>query len=180
MSGKDLLDVLSGIDDRFIEEAEIERLFIPWRRFGTKAACLCLLLAAVWGRFCPIETPQLSEDQQPTDPPKQSAAAETVETVSVTEVPSVILLVDHQTEDGFVGTVAALVDTDRIPLGTELRVRFAEGTLAEAAVADAEEWKSQNGPAPGTLISVQFIEYDPESGIILVNAINQILPGKDD
>jgi hypothetical protein len=36
------------------------------------------------------------------------------------EVPSVILRVDTTTEDGFVGTVAQLVDTDVFEMGMEL------------------------------------------------------------
>lgn len=193
MSGKDLFESMSRIDDRFVEEAEVEilprRKSAPWRGVASMAACLCLILggAAVLGHYGNHNAPPVSRENQsdaepiiPSIPKLPPVVTEVTTTNPVAEVPSVILLVDRMTPQGFIGTVAELVDTDLFEIGMELNVVFADGILQEAVLADADEYKSQNADYAGFLVSVQFIHYDPESETILVNIINQIEPGKDD
>ena len=49
MTGKDLFEGLSFIDECFIEEAENASLVrAPWLRIASIAACLCLVLFSLW------------------------------------------------------------------------------------------------------------------------------------
>ena len=194
MNGKELFEGMSLIDDRFVEEAEHH---IPRKptvnhfiRLLPMAACLFLILTAAIGFYeisgrpevIPPETVLTSIPSEPSSPskPQQDNKPEEVSKDHVTEVPSVILRVKQTTAEGFIGTVAELVDTDIFPIGTELQVVLVDGMREEATMADADQHKSQNTSLVGSLISVQFLNYDPETGTITVNLINHIEYGKDE
>lgn len=51
MSGEDMEKALGYIDERYIQEAETAKLSAKkvWLRVGSAAACLCLLLAGIYG-----------------------------------------------------------------------------------------------------------------------------------
>ena len=194
MNGKELFEGMSLIYDRFVDEAEHQmpqkQTVYLFGRLLPMVACLFLILTAALGFYeisgrpevIPPETVLGSIPDEPYSPskPQQDNKPEEVSKDNVTEVPSVILRVEQMTAHGFIGTVAELVDTDIIPIGTELQVVFVDGTREEATMADADQHKSQNTSLVGSLVSVQFLNYDPETGTITVNLINHIEYGKDD
>lgn len=47
---------------------------------------------------------------------------------SVQESPSIIITLDHWTDDGFVGTVSEIVDTEVFPIGSKVSVKTDENT----------------------------------------------------
>ena len=51
MNGEDMVKALGYIDEQYIQEAETEKLSAKgiWLRVGSAAACLCLLLAGIYG-----------------------------------------------------------------------------------------------------------------------------------
>jgi hypothetical protein len=178
MSGKDLFEAMSHVDERFIHEAENntipKRNVVPWMKWAAVAACLCVVLFGAYhlaglgtntgitsgntpGGGVPVVTIPAAGGPCGVAPlaPAQPPAA---------EVPSVILQVDGITEDGFVGTVAQLVDTDVFEVGMELNVVVEEGTENE------EHLKS------GSHVIVQFIEYDRENATIVINVIDAVKP----
>ena len=181
MNGKELLEAMSHVDDRFVHEAEHGTIpkgnVVPWMKWAAVAACLCLILLGAYnlyglagqgpstgitsgntpGGAVPVGTIPAVGGQYGTvlQPPAQPPAG---------EVPSVILRVDGITEDGFAGTVAQLVDTDVFEVGMELKVQVAEGT------------KNQEHLKTGSHVMVQFIEYDRENAIIVVNVIDAVKP----
>ena len=184
MNGKELLEAMSHVDDRFVHEAEHGTIpkgnVVPWMKWAAVAACLCLLLLGAYNLYglagqgtntgitsgntpgggVPVDTFPATGGQYGAamQPPAQPPAG---------EVPSVILRVDTITEDGFVGTVAQLVDTDVFEVGMELNVVVAEGT------------KNQKHLKTGNHVVVQFIEYDRENAIIVINVIDDVkLPEK--
>ena len=52
MTGKDLFEAMSFIDERFIDEAErgypTRPMALPWIRVTSIAACLCLIMLSLW------------------------------------------------------------------------------------------------------------------------------------
>ena len=178
MSGKDLFEAMSHADEKFVHEAENstipKRNVVPWMKWAAVAACLCVVLFGAYhltgrgthygtpsgntpGGGVPVVTIPAAGGQYGglMQPPAQPPAG---------EVPSVILRVDGITENGFVGTVAQLVDTNIFEVGTELNVLVAEGTV------NLEHLKH------GSYVMVQFIKYDRENAIIVINVIADVKP----
>lgn len=179
MNGKELFEAMSHADEKFVYEAENntipKRNVVPWMKWAAVAACLCLILLGAYnlygivgqgtntgipsgntpGGAAPVVTIPAAGGQYGTvlQPPAQPPAG---------EVPSVILRVDTITENGFVGTVAQLVDTDIFEVGMELKVQVAEGT------------ENQEHLKPGSNVLVQFIEYDRENATIVINVIDAV------
>ena len=89
------------------------------------------------------------------------------------EVPSVILYVEDMTDLGFIGTVAQLVDTDIFEIGMELNVVVADGTRHEIADGNSSMSADSKTDYSGSYVMVQFIEYDRETGTIIVNIIQE-------
>ena len=187
MSGKDLFEGMSYVDARFVDEAENKtlpkRVVSPWTHAAAMAACLCLILFGLYnlqpylrGKTEGIAT-EGAADAMPEGTMQEQVDLESqINTPAegpVVEVPSVILYVEDMTEHGFVGTVAALVDTDVLEIGMELNVAVAEGTrhiTADASYSVSADCKTDYS---GSYVRVQFIEYDRETGTIIVNMIQQ-------
>jgi hypothetical protein len=179
MSGKELFEAMSHADEKFVHEAENntipKRNVVPWMKWAAVAACLCLILLGAYNLYdlagqgtnsgitsgntpgggVPVDTLPVTGGyiDHPAQPPAQAPTG---------EVPSVILRVDTITEDGFVATVAQLVDTDVFEVGMELKVQVAEGT------------ENQEHLETGSHVMVQFIEYDRENKIIVINVIDAV------
>lgn len=189
MNGKTLFEGMSNIEDRFVEEAENDVISaphpIPWARIAAMAACFCLLVTSflILNPHDPWLTPAHSESADPTgvsDPPAETewksdhtAPASIPAQPPAAEVPSVILRVDRMTEDGFIGTVAELVDTDILELGMELRVVYAADTGLDIAMEQDSEFKSDRedrvADHTGTYVIVQFIHYDRQTNTLTIN-----------
>ena len=120
MTGKDLFESLSWIDERFIEEAAFctpHRKF-PWLRVASLAACLCLLLLCIRPL---VNTPQATVP--PTTHPLYMPEGYL----------EVIVHVQEMTDEGFTGTVAELVLPEPFALGMKLNVVFEGDTWYEMA-----------------------------------------------
>ena len=89
---------------------------------------------------------------------------------SAVEVPSVILRVEEWNENGFMGTVAELVDTDIFDLGTVLRAEFDQDLCTMRADSfDAAQKTVQMDT--GTLVRVMFTDYDADTGTIQIESL---------
>lgn len=154
MNGNDLLQAMSYVDERHIQEAETASVAgsKAWLRWGALAACFVLVVAAgimVPGIGNKISMESSREDYMPNGNSDMAgtmemvtdAAMETVaegdtditdgqlqapEAVAPAEVPSVLLRIDTWQENGFTATVEEIVDTDIFPVGTQLTVEFAQ------------------------------------------------------
>ena len=84
---------------------------------------------------------------------------------------------DQMTENGFIGTVTELVDTDFLEIGMELNVVYASDTRNEIVMESASEYKSQiadqTADHTGTYVIVQFVDYDRETNTLTINLIEQ-------
>ena len=186
MSGKDLFEGMSYVDERFVDEAENKtlpkRVISPWIKVASMAACLCLIIfslnnllsyqrsgsGAKPGEVAPGAAIQDQSNQASQDSEIQAPAEE-----GIGEVPSVILRVEEMTDLGFIGTVAQLVDTDIFEIGMELNVVVADGTRHETADGNPSMSADSKADYSGSYVVVQFIEYDRETGTIIVNIIQE-------
>ena len=80
------------------------------------------------------------------------------------------------TDLGFIGTVAELVDTDIFEIGMELNVVIADGTRHETADGNPAMSEDSKTDYFSSYVMVQFIEYDRETGTIIVNIIQEVEP----
>ena len=112
-----------------------KRNVVTLMKWVSVAACLCLLLLGAYNLYGIVG--QGTNTENPSeDLPGGAVAVETIPAAGgqpesdlqapaqapTGEVPSVILRVDGITENGFVGTVTQLVDTDVFEVGMELKV----------------------------------------------------------
>ena len=184
MSGKDLFEGMSYVDERFVDEAENKALPIrvvsPWIKVASMAACLCLIIFSLYALrpYINGETEgaagQEAADAVPEGvvelEPKEDGAEVVIENC---EQPSVKLYVEKMTDTGFIGTVAQLVDTDIFEIGMELNVIVADGTRHETADGNPSISADSKTDYSGSYVMVQFIEYDKENGTIVVNIIQE-------
>ena len=190
MNGKDIIEGMSYVDERFVDEAEIKtlpkRISVLWIKVASVAACLCLIVFSLYNlqSYLRGETVGMSNegaaDPMPGGIVEDKLDSETQEAVSSTssygivgEVPSVILYVEDMTNLGFFGTVAQLVDTDIFEVGMELNVVVADGTRHETVYGNSTVSTDSKTDYAGFYVLVQFVEYDRETGTIVVNMIQK-------
>lgn len=65
MNGKEMLEAMSFVDEKYIEDAEAapKRRRIHWQGFAAAAACLAVVLAGVWSLNSQKETAELAAAQ---------------------------------------------------------------------------------------------------------------------
>ena len=193
MSGKDLFEGMSYVDERFVDEAENKtipkRIVSPWIQVASMAACLCLILFSLYNlqpylnRGATEGAGQEAADAVPEggienemEQDSQESEIQIPAEGAVGEIPSVILRVDKMTELGFIGTVAELVDTDIFEIGMELNVVVADGTRHETADGKSATSADSKTDYSSSYVMVQFIEYDRDTGTIVVNIIQEVEP----
>lgn len=162
MSGKDLFDGMSLIDERYIDEAENARLprrmDSPWLRM---AACLCLVLLSLW---C----------IQPLLNSSHGLPPETTFPYAPEGLMEVIVYVEEMTDDGFTGTVAELVTPDLFEPGMELNVVIAEAAHYERADGSFGIIADNGIDFSGCHVLVVCIEYDPAAGAVVTDYISEV------
>ena len=192
MSGKDLFEAMSYVEERFVDEAEYKtlpkRVVSSWIKVASMAACLCLIIFSLYNLHSLLrgETEEIHREsgdgwpegvvEDKLNQESQEASIQIPAEGAVEEVPSVILRVDEMTEPGFIGTVAELVDTDIFEVGMKLKVVIAEGTRHETADGNPAISAGSTTDYSGSYVMVQFIMYDKENGTIIVNIIREVAP----
>lgn len=179
MNGKDLFEGMSYVDERYIEEAESKAFpRTHWARTAALAACLCLILFSLYS----LRDPIASEGSAAQDEVTQPAGVESMSgqgdpgNSPSEEVPSVILYVQEQTEAGWVGIVSELVDTDIFEIGMELNVILADHIRQEDMDGQSIVVELKRQDYTGSYVMVQFVDYDPDTGTIVVNLIREVQP----
>ena len=195
MTGKAILEAMSFVEDKYIEEAENSTL-----RSGTLvrsllplAACLCLLLLGVRHINLPVanETAadldnMVAEQEVKVETQyKQESTAydrndyamvmdESEVMADVGEVPTVILRIEAWNAEGFAATVVRNVDSETFAPSTQLQVIFTENICVEEISADfvqvqRREPTEADFPA-GSLIRVRY-QYSGDDGILCIESI---------
>lgn len=182
MRGKDLLEAMGYVDEKYVQEADSAGRIVrvKWWRWVSAAACVCLVAAGLLWML-----PDRSADCAESDGLEMEMQEETLmetdeipdQELGALEVPSVILRLDSWTEEGFTGTVTQLVDTEIFAVGQVLNVVLEEQVVfcqdEENLWLDKSEWK-QMLDADEVRLLVQFVSYDRETGTIVVNSIEVI------
>lgn len=196
MSGKGLFEGMSYVDERFVDEAETKTLpkssVGPWIKVASMAACLCLILFSLYNlQFYLNRGATEGDGQEAADVIPEGGLENELEQDSresnivssedrpTEEVPSVILYVEEMTDIGFTATVAELVDTDIFEIGMELNVVITDGTRHETADDKPSMSAESKTDYSGTYVMVQFIEYNKDTGTIVVNLIREAEPPEE-
>ena len=195
MTGKAILEAMSFVEDKYIEEAESGtfRSGTVVRRLLPLAACLCLLLLGMRH----INLPAANETEADQDNMvaqqevkvetyyKQESAAhdrndyalvmdESEVMPDAGEVPSVILRIEGWNTEGFAATVVRNVDSQTLAPSTQLQVIFTENICIEEISGDLvqvqrREPTEADFPA-GSLIRVRY-QYHTDDGILCIESI---------
>lgn len=171
MTGRDLLEAMAYVEEKYVDEAENVVISRPnLRRFVALAACLCVLLggAALWMGLPGVDTFKATSSECANGSADLSqevvADQESPETASV----SLILRVESWTEAGFTATVAETGDWEAFPVGMELRVVM-ESDARENA--DTTQFDFKAALSQGTLVRVQPGAFNAETGTITVENV---------
>lgn len=199
MTGKEILEALSFVDEVYIDEAENGKVKskIQFKKLLPLAACFCLLLGALMVTYqiyrtsvhicepppeSAVEAPESAEkgnaevlDTAPA--PGSPPMLEPEEVPEISEVPSVILTVEEWTDDGFTAVVSGHVDAACIPLGTLIQVEMLPNICVEVYDGDLVYVQrliptEADFPA-GTKIRVQFTQYSVEENILYIDCISK-------
>lgn len=188
MSGRELFESMSYVDERFVAEAESASLpgktGLSWRKW-VPAACVGILLfgaAAYQGMNTGSGESLRSEDQvystEEVETQTEPGPQEEIQMESFQKAASVILRVDTPTEEGFVGTVWELVDTEIFHVGMEVNVVLAEDCLAvsreNASIMTDQAEQKDCETAQSVLVLVRFSSFDPESNTLYVMFISEV------
>ena len=188
MSGKDLFEGMSYVDERFVDEAENKsfpkRIVSPWIKVASMAACLCLIIFSLYNlqsyfNYGPTEgAGQEAADQMPEgemdnvkDQISQESAIVSPEDAPAGEVPNTILYVEEMAPDGFIATVTEYGETSRLGLGTKLNVVIRKDTRYESA--DESNATSQDSKIDytGCYVLIQYYEFYPDTNTIVVDNV---------
>ena len=164
MTGTDLLEALSFVDEKYIQEAENARLSakIPWIKVLSVAACLCILITgalALERMNDKSAEAEAAPEAAPIAP--ESAMKDESLTGELVDISYAKLRVVKVLEDG---NFEAIVEADEpMEMDTTVIVRSGEGTVFE--YVDAVE---------GAAFDVYDATYSVEQKILYVSRV--ILP----
>ena len=194
MTGKDIVEALSFVDERYIEEAEHGT--IPktnnLRYLLPLAACLCLVLlglrfrtpapesapeAAIETNSASMHRPEMSPDLEIMEMHKDSSVivesdvpVEGIMEPEMGEAHSVILRIVSWTDQGAAATVERYLDAEFVPLGTLLNLKM----CVEEAETDAESLVQFREQFPeGSLIRVRYVYYSEEYNILYIESVSK-------
>ena len=187
MSGKDLFEGMSYVDERFVDEAENKsypkRIVSPWIKVTSMAACLCLIIFSLYTLqpYLRGETEGTS-GQEAADAMPEGALENIVDQESqiatvapaegaVGEIPNTILYVEEMTADGFIATVTEFGETHRLGLGTKLNVVIKDEVRHESANADQANSHESKTDYTGCYVLVQYYEFYPETNTIVIDSV---------
>ena len=192
MTGKDIMEALSFVDEKYIQDAQDGTLKkkSAIRYLVPLAACLCLVFFGLYMRPAPPASPAEGALQEPgmaMDAEVQTEFSENdilLEPVmgayedqipASGEVPSVVLEILEWTETGFMAAVDSLVDTDLIPVGSVLQVEMLPNLVVETIRGDfvyAERRLPTESEFPvGSLVRVMFCSYSEEDQVMKIECI---------
>jgi hypothetical protein len=191
MTGKDIVEAMSYVDEKYIDEAEhgIIAKREHLRYLLPLAACLCLIL---WGfRLSPtaLESAQeatiapgqaldieiIQEHKDDSNVMQSDIALEEPMAPQSSSVPMVILRIESWIDTGFTATVVEHLDAEFVPVGTLLLVEMSPNMVvetlsgelltAERRIPSAEEFPV------GSLVRVILQSYNEEENILLIGSI---------
>ena len=164
MSGKDLFEAMSYVDERFVDEAENKtlpkRVISPWIKVASMAACLCLIIFSLYNlqpyfNFGPTEgagqvleaIPESAvEDTLDQEIEKQSPAE-----AGAPKAPEMMVWIQELSDTGFIGTVQNNGGFTVFADGTKITVTIDPETDPDF---DPDSYKI------GDLVQVMYTQWD--------------------
>ena len=192
MTGKDILEALSFVDEGYIEEAQTGKIraALPAKRLLPLAACLALVLAGLrlWGGQAADEEMENLEDKQvhqevilEFDRAENVMQSNHDMVLDEAEAPQIsreitsVLRIEAWSEDGFTATVLRNEDGGTAEPGTEVQVRFTYGICVETVqdgLITVERRRPDEPEFPaGTLVGVRYQAYNEETGVMQIESI---------
>lgn len=201
MNGKDLLEAMGHVDEKYVDEAEYGKLRKPLSLgWLSVAACLCLLIGGAMFLLKPgysNDCAAMPESNGGSNMAMDSNVAETAAGVdrygeeateaeySYGEVPFTYLRIQEWTEDGFVGVVEETGQPDSYALesGTALTVLIDKDTTTVVYVgSNVYRWENRmptEADFPvGTLVAVEVIS-GLEEGILWTPCVRAVKEGEE-
>lgn len=190
MSGKELFEGMSYVDERFVDEAENKtipkRMISPWLKVASMAACLCLICFSIYHlnqlqdrdvtdgaaadsaavQENPGEGLQSGLESELKQDSLESAMAAEDRPVSedrpASRAPEMVLRVEKMTDTGFIGTVTEPASIGIFDVDAELTV-----------VWDPAE-EAPEGYDTGSLVHVMFTSWDEEAMTIVASMLGVV------
>lgn len=178
-------DMVETVDKLRNEKAQIIKMHRKniWVRWVSVAACLCIVAVSVYvtdgfglmlfkaesndAAQMEVESESVSMENK-SDITDDSEGANSTETnkdyitgESTVEVPSVLVEIVSWQENGFVGTIAGIVDTEKYAVGTTVTVKFKE-------TVDSTDFPE------GSVVCVQFSAEETETDAEIILYVEQI------
>jgi len=178
MSGKELFEGMSYVDERFVDEAEHKtidkRVTAPWIKITSMAACLCLVLFSVynlsqyWDWGVTEQAAGEAAEARPEGAVESEMGMEEQESASAadeapaTRAPEMMIRIQAITETGFIGTVQNNDGFTVFEDGTEITVIVDLETDPEFKPEDYEI---------GELIHVMYTSWDEDELTIVASIL---------
>lgn len=175
MSGKELFEGMSYVDERYVDEAEqttiAKRVTSPWIKIVSMAACLCLVLFSMY-KLIPYWDWNVTEQAagevaaRPESAVEPEMGMEEQESASIADeapasrAPEMMVRIQEVTETGFIGTVENMSGF----------TVFADGTQITVTV-DLETDPAFNPDAynPEDLILVMYTSWDENEKTVVAS-----------
>ena len=163
MSGKDLFEGMSYVDERFVDEAENKtlpkRIVSPWIKAASMAACLCLIIFSLYNlqpylrgqtEGSPAEGAAEAMPESAFEVGNEQISPESAEEGAV-RAPEAMIRIMEVTETGFIGTVQNHGGFTAFDDGTEITVTVDLETDPDFKPDDYQ---------PGDLVHLMYTEWD--------------------
>ena len=179
MSGKDLFEGMSYVDERFVDEAENKtlpkRIVSPWIKVASMAACLCLIIFSLYnlqpylrgetegaGQEAADAVPEgVLEDEK--DQISQESAIDNPGEEGAARAPETMIRILKLTETGFVGTVQNNGGFTVFDDGAEITVTVDLETDPDFTPEDYQI---------GDLVHVMYTDWDEEARTIVASILS--------
>lgn len=168
MSGKDLFEGMSYVDEHFVDEAETKtlpkRIVSPWIKVASMAACLCLIIFSLYNLqpYLRGETEGITGEGAADAMPEgvledekeqisQESAVESPGEEGAVRAPQTMIRIIEVTDTGFIGTVQNNGGFTAFDDGTEISVTIDLETDPDFKPEDCQI---------GDLVHVMYTEWD--------------------
>lgn len=177
MSGKELFEGMSYVDERFVDEAEhktiAKHVTARWIKVASMAACLCLVLFSMY-KLVPYWHWSVTEQTageaaarpesavEPEMGMEEQESASAPDEAPATRAPEMMVRIQAITETGFIGTVQYNGGFTVFEDGTEIKVTVDLETDPEFKPGDYEI---------GDLIHVMYTSWDEDKQTIVASIL---------
>ena len=178
MSGKDLFEGMSYVDERFVDEAENKtypkRVVSPWIKVASMAACLCLIIFSLYNlqRYLRGETEGAGQEAADAMPEgvledekaqiSQDSLTDVPDEAGSVRAPETMIRIIEVTETGFVGTVHDNGGFNVFEHGTEITVTVDLETDPDFTPEDYQI---------GDLVFVMYTEWDVDERTMVASIL---------